>query len=384
MKRWHTFALLVAVVASLAAIGATASYGRVDAPAKAENHTIKVGIVYSRSGLLSNYGAMYAQGVRYGLEYATNGTNTVNGHKIELTLVDDATDPAKAVSAAKDLIGQGYKIIAGSTSSGAGLAVAPLAEQNKILFIAGAAATDALTGINRYSFRAGRQTIQDIMCARTLFSANEVGKKVVTFAQDSAFGQSIAAGVTSVFGGKGHQTSRILVPLSATDFTPFAAQLKSANADLTYVAWAGTTATAMYTALQQQGVPASTKIVSGIAERCDLEPVRPVAPGPRPRLALLPGGVEEQGQPVAAREDAHAEPGTRHLHAGRVRHRADDRPRGAARRRRRREDDLRPRGLAVRQPEGRAADPAGRPRDDPARLHRAARRGRARTTGRSS
>ena len=267
MKRWHTFALLVAVVASLAAIGATASYGRVDAPAKAENHTIKVGIVYSRSGLLSNYGAMYAQGVRYGLEYATNGTNTVNGHKIELTLVDDATDPAKAVSAAKDLIGQGYKIIAGSTSSGAGLAVAPLAEQNKVLFIAGAAATDALTGINRYSFRAGRQTIQDIMCARTLFSANEVGKKVVTFAQDSAFGQSIAAGVTSVFGGKGHQTSRILVPQSATDFTPFAAQLKAANADLTYIAWAGTTATAMYTALQQQGVPATTKVVSGIAER---------------------------------------------------------------------------------------------------------------------
>ncbi len=384
MKRWHTFALLVAVVASLAAIGATASYGRVDAPAKAENHTIKVGIVYSRSGLLSNYGAMYAQGVRYGLEYATNGTNTVNGHKIELTLVDDATDPAKAVSAAKDLIGQGYKIIAGSTSSGAGLAVAPLAEQNKILFIAGAAATDALTGINRYSFRAGRQTIQDIMCARTLFSANEVGKKVVTFAQDSAFGQSIAAGVTSVFGGKGHQTSRILVPQSATDFTPFAAQLKSANADLTYVAWAGTTATAMYTALQQQGVPASTKIVSGIAERATWNLFGQSLQGLDLVSLYFPEASKNKVNTVAAREDAHAEPGARHLHAGRVRHRADDRPRGAARRRRRREDDLRPGGVAVRQPEGRAADPAGRSRDDPARLHRAARQGRARTTGRSS
>jgi branched-chain amino acid transport system substrate-binding protein len=267
MKRWYTFALLVAVLSALAAVGASAGHGRVDAPAKAESHTIKVGIVYSRSGLLSNYGAMYAQGVRLGLDYATKGTNRVNGHKIELTLVDDATDPAKAVSAAKDLIGQGYKIVAGSTSSGAGLAVAPLAEQNKVLFIAGAAATDALTGINRYTFRAGRQTIQDIMCARTLFSGNEVGKKVVTFAQDSAFGQSIAAGVATVFGGKGHQVSRILVPLSATDFTPFAAQLKAANADLAYIAWAGTTATAMYTALQQQGVQRTTKVVTGIAER---------------------------------------------------------------------------------------------------------------------
>ena len=57
------------------------------------------------------------------------------------------------------------------------------------------------------------------------------------------------------------------MPQSATDFTPFAAQLKAANADLAYIAWAGTTATAMYTALQQQGVQQSTKVVTGIAER---------------------------------------------------------------------------------------------------------------------
>lgn len=267
--RWHSRALLAGAVALLAGMGASAQpgYGKVDDSQAAQKHTIKVGIVYSRSGLLSNYGAMYAQGVRLGLEYATKGTLRVNGHKIELTLVDDATDPAKAVSAAKDLIGQGYKIIAGSTSSGAALSVAPLAAQNKTLFIAGAAATDALTGFNRYTFRAGRQTIQDVMCARTLFSGNEIGKKVVAFAQDSAFGQSIAAGVASVFGGKGHNVSKILVPLSATDFTPFAAQLKSSGADLAYIAWAGTTATAMYTAIQQQNVSARTKVVTGIAER---------------------------------------------------------------------------------------------------------------------
>lgn len=267
--RWRRGALLVGALALLAGAGAAAQpgYGKADVSKQAESHTIKVGIVYSRSGLLSNYGAMYAQGVRLGLEYATKGTMRVNGHKIELTLVDDATDPAKAVSAAKDLIGQGYKIIAGSTSSGAALAVAPLAQQNRVLYIAGAAATDAITGLNRYTFRAGRQTIQDVMCARTLFSSNEIGKKVVAFAQDSAFGQSIAAGVASVFGGKGHSVSRILVPLSATDFTPFAAQLKSANADLAYIAWAGTTATAMYTAIQQQDVSARTKVVTGVAER---------------------------------------------------------------------------------------------------------------------
>ena len=73
-----------------------------------------VGIIYSRTGLLSAYGAEYIEGLKLGLKYATNGTNKVNGKDINLTLVDDKTDAATAVNAAKDLIGQGYKIIGGS------------------------------------------------------------------------------------------------------------------------------------------------------------------------------------------------------------------------------------------------------------------------------
>ena len=65
----------------------------------------------------------------------------VNGRSIELTVVDDGTDPTKAVAAGKDLIGKGYKILAGSVSSGVALQIAPLAAQNKVLFISGPAAT---------------------------------------------------------------------------------------------------------------------------------------------------------------------------------------------------------------------------------------------------
>ena len=53
----------------------------------------------------------YIQGFKHGLKYATNGTNKVNGKTINITYVDDKGDAATAVSAAKDLIGQGYKII---------------------------------------------------------------------------------------------------------------------------------------------------------------------------------------------------------------------------------------------------------------------------------
>ena len=161
--------------------------------------------------------------------------------------------PPPAVSAAKDLIGKGYKIIGGSTSSGVALSVAPLAAQNNVLFISGPAASDAITGVNRNTFRAGRQTTQDVLTAAS-FLGRTAGKKVLVFAQDSAFGQGNVAAVKAYIGGKGHTVSQILVPLSATDFTPFAQQAKNANADLLFVAWAGTTAGAMWRALDQQGV----------------------------------------------------------------------------------------------------------------------------------
>ena len=52
----------------------------------------------------------------------------------------------------------------------------------------------------------------------------------------------------------GQKVNRILVPLSAQDFTPFAQQIKQQRTDLLFVAWAGTTAPAMWRALDQQNV----------------------------------------------------------------------------------------------------------------------------------
>jgi branched-chain amino acid transport system substrate-binding protein len=258
--------LLALAVTALGALASTAAAGTAAGTSTQAAAPYKVGIVYSRTGLLAAYGAEYIQGLRYGLAYATKGTNTVNGRKIELTLADDGTDPVKAVSAAKDLIGKGYKILAGSVSSGVALQMAPLAEQNKILFISGPAATDAITGINKYTFRSGRQTYQDVKTAATFLKG--AGRKVVVFAQDSAFGVGNFTAVNSIVGSQGHSVSRLLVPLSAQDFTPFAQQAKQANPDLLFIAWAGTTAPSMYRALTQQGVfGVSNRIVTGLAER---------------------------------------------------------------------------------------------------------------------
>ena len=264
-KVWAAF--LVVLVLSLAAVAGTAGAGTRSTEGTQAAAPVKIGIVYSRTGLLSAYGAQFRQGLTLGMEYVTKGTNRINGRPVQITYVDDAGDPAKAVAAARDLIGQGYKIIGGSTSSGVAVQVAPLAAHNKVLFISGPAASDAVTGLNRYTFRAGRQSTQDVLAAKGILG-NGVGRKVVVFAQDSVFGQGNVAAVRAILGGAGHTVSSVLVPLSANDFTPFAQRANEANPDLLFVAWAGTTAPAMWRALEQQGAfGVSNKITTGLAER---------------------------------------------------------------------------------------------------------------------
>lgn len=225
---------------------------------------IDVGIVYSESGPLAAYGAAYKQGFEAGIDYATDGTGTVAGHELNVTFHDDAGDPEKAVSQAKDLIGKGYQILGGTVVSGVALPLAEQAEQNKVLYVSGPAAVDTLTGINRYTFRSGRQSLQDVAAAGTFVEPK--GAKVVVFAQDNAFGQGNLAAVEGVLGGQGAEVSSVLVPEDATEFTPFAKKVLDGQADMVFVAWAGATTGAMWQGLDQQGVLDETTVVTGLGD----------------------------------------------------------------------------------------------------------------------
>ncbi|MFD7496916.1 substrate-binding domain-containing protein [Streptomyces sp. NPDC059832] len=259
-------AVVALTAAGLVLTGCTAAgkAGESDSGGDAKGGTVKVGLVYSRTGLLADYGKQYRDGFMAGLDHATKGTREVAGHRIEVTEQDDAGDPGKAVSAAKNLIGKGYKVLAGTTDSGVALQMAPLAAQNKVLYISGPAATDAVTGINDYTFRSGRQSYQDILTAGTMLGEAK-GKKVTVLAQDSTFGQANVAAVKAVLGSRGAKVGSVLAPPSATDLTPFARQVKAGGPDLVFVAWAGSTAPALWTALDQQGVLGAGKVVTGLA-----------------------------------------------------------------------------------------------------------------------
>jgi branched-chain amino acid transport system substrate-binding protein len=257
----HVVGVALAVVAVALAAGCSSSTA---APSGSAGADIKIGIITGKTGPYAAYAAEYLDGLNAGLAYVTQGTGKIGGHKIDLVIDDDTDNPTTAVSQAKDLIGKGVTLLGGSVDSAISLQVAAVAGQNKALFIAGPAAVDSLDNLNRYTFRSGRESYQDIATAGT-FVGDLTGKHVVVLAQDSAFGTANAAGVKAILGAKGATVTDVLVPLTATDFTPFTQKVTTAKPDLLFVAWAGTNATQLWTALDQQGVLAATSVVTGLA-----------------------------------------------------------------------------------------------------------------------
>ena len=202
-------------------------------------------------------------------------TNTCGGHKLAVTYVDDQTNPANAVTAAKDLIGQGYKIIAGSTSSGVGAAgrADRRPEQHPVHLRAGRGRRDhraqPVHVPRRPAELPGRPDRGEHPAAEV---RRQEGRRLRARTRRSAQG-NFAAGQAGHRrqGPHGLEDPR---PVPATDFTPFAQQVKNANADLVFVAWAGTNAAAMWQALDQQDVLDTTTVITGLAERVQLPDVR--------------------------------------------------------------------------------------------------------------
>ena len=213
----------------------------------------------------SAYETEWRQGFNIGLKYATGGTDRVNGQKLDINWDDDADNPTTAVSDFKAYVGAGYKIIGGTGDSSIADELAPLAAQNKVLYISGAAADDAITGVNRYTFRSGRQTYQDVQTAKSYVQALGTGKTILVLGQDFAFGQSYVTDATNAFKSLGDTVDSLLVPLTTTDFTSTALQVQQDKPDIIFLAWAGTTGAPLMQALQQEGALTSAHVVTGLA-----------------------------------------------------------------------------------------------------------------------
>ena len=153
MKRIIIISVLTLAVAALAGCGIQNSNQL------AATETIKIGVILPLTGTSADNG----NNIKNGLLLAQKEINKSNKYQIELIFEDSQFNSEKAVTAAMKLINidkVGY--IIGDVGSSQSLAIAPLAEKNKILMISPASQTDKLTDAGDYIFRIYPSTRQEV------------------------------------------------------------------------------------------------------------------------------------------------------------------------------------------------------------------------------
>ena len=217
------------------------------APALAQaGKPVKLALIADRTGPLEAYAKQMWVGFRMGLEYATKGTNTVAGRKIEIVEKDSQTKPDVGRSLLAEAYGDDNVDIAiGGTSSAVALAMLPVAAEYKKVLIVDGAVADSITGDkwNKYIFRVDRNSMMDAIS--NALSIGKPGVTVAVLAQDYAFGRDGVAAFRTALAGTGAKlVHEEYAPPTATDFTApaqriFDALAKETGEKYLFTIWAG-------------------------------------------------------------------------------------------------------------------------------------------------
>jgi branched-chain amino acid transport system substrate-binding protein len=225
-----TFALALALCATTAAAQET-----------------RIALIVGKTGPFEAYAKQTETGFMLGLEYLTGGKMELDGHKLKVIVKDDQLKPDLAKAALAEAYGDDKVAIAvGTSSSGATLAMLPVAEEYKKILIVEPAVADSITGDkwNRYVFRTARNSTQDGLAG----AATLKGEASVAFlAQDYAFGRDgvkAAKEALAAMGSKAKVVHEEYAPQNTTDFTASAQRIFDALKDkpqprILAIMWAG-------------------------------------------------------------------------------------------------------------------------------------------------
>ena len=167
---------------------------------------------------------------------------------IKIALIADKTGPLEAYAKQTSAgFAMGLDYATGGTSSAVALAMLPVAQDNKKIFIVEPAVADSITGDkwNRYIFRTARNSTQDALAGAVALGKGDVS--VGMLAQDYAFGRDGIAAFKAAL-AEAHSDAKVVfeeyAPFANTDFTASAQRLFDALKDrpgrkIIAIIWAG-------------------------------------------------------------------------------------------------------------------------------------------------
>ena len=197
--------------------------------AKASGDSITIGTVTTNSGTAAAYGEAEVKGFELAVS-EINAKGGINGKKVKLESMDDKGDATEASNAYNKLAGDNNVLaVAGPTISATTAAVAPLADQSKLVTIAPAATSDSIETGN-YLFRTCfKDSYQGEVAARFAAENLKVKKVAVLYGTGAPY----SSGVGEAFAKAAEKLGLEVVDKessSSADDTEYSAQLQKIQA----------------------------------------------------------------------------------------------------------------------------------------------------------
>src|SRR6266446_2874708 len=211
-------------------IGTAAAAAITQAPAFAQQKPIKVGPLTVKTGPLAAGGIQMEQGL---VCFLKDRNYTLAGRKVELVVADTGGNPAGTKTKTQELTERdNVDMIFGPLAAFELLAITDYAAAAKMPILSLAAAEDMTQRRpNPYFIRASATSSQG-MHALADYAAKELNyKRVITLADDFAFGHEQMAGFQRVFEDAGGRVvKKLWPPLTTPDYTPYLAQISGVDA----------------------------------------------------------------------------------------------------------------------------------------------------------
>ena len=210
-------------------------------PEPAQNETFKVGAIYPMSGSNSLLGQQCMAAVRIAVDFV-NKNGGVHGATVEL-FEADAPDPTAAATEAGRLIDQkGVKVIFGSLASGNAIAIAGVCDKSGVILVESGGIADALTDqgfkcvfriLDKGGLRGAAGVNYVSQELTKLLNIPTEALKIAILHEDSAYGESVAAGARNQCSKLGiNVVSDQAYNVSLKDMTSLTLNIKEAKPDV--------------------------------------------------------------------------------------------------------------------------------------------------------
>ena len=231
MKKFLAMMLALVMALSLVACGEQGDSQKGDDSASGDK-VVKIGVFEPTSGQNGGGGKKEILGIEYA--HSLKPTVTINGeeYSVQLVYADNASDQAKAPTAAQTLISQGVSVGIGTYGSACAIAAGPLFESAKIPAIGTSCTNPQVTAGNDYYFRVGYiDPFQGAVMAN--FAFNEKGSSNCALIIES--GDDYSAGFGNYFRQEmerlGGKATTLEFQKGEADFSTIMASIKSEGYD---------------------------------------------------------------------------------------------------------------------------------------------------------